>query len=110
MTNSSPFLAIKDVEGQLKRILRLVDVDTLEPAARKVIADTRLTIVDTRLDIRDYELSETREEQLKKAVEGKKRVEELRKLILKASEYNIVGSVDVAHLSAQLEQIHERLL
>jgi hypothetical protein len=66
-------------------------------------------LIDARLDIRDYELSETREDQLRRARDANKRLERIRKSILAASEYNVFNAVDVAQLTAQLEQIIENL-
>ncbi|MFA5004254.1 MAG: hypothetical protein WC498_03210 [Candidatus Saccharimonadales bacterium] len=106
----SPFLAIKQVETQVGTTLRAVDVDSLEADGRRVVLNIKRLMVDTRLDIRDYELSETREEQLKYAHEGKKRLEQFRRSILTASEYNIFSAIDVAQLTAELDQIREDLL
>lgn len=73
------------VEGQLKSLLRSVDTDLLSQDERKAIANMRRLIVDARLDIRDYELSETREEQLKKMHAAKRRLAKLEATILAAS-------------------------
>lgn len=108
MENQSPFLAMQRVEGQIKAILRTADTDTLEPAERKALAGLRRLVVDTRLDIRDYELSETREEQLKCAVAAQKQLAKLEKVILTAGA--VFGPADVAQLSAQLQQIEGRMV
>jgi len=96
------------VEGQIKALLRGVDADVLEPAEKKAVAALRRLAVDTRLDIRDYELSETREEQLKCAAAAKKRLVRLDKAILAVGP--AFGPADVAQLSAQLEQISDRIV
>lgn len=107
MENTSPFLAMQRVEGQVKTLLRVIDADVLSQDEKKAMASIRRLAVDARLDIRDYELSETREEQLKCAVAAKKRVEKLEKAILAAG--LVFGAADVAQLGAQLEQIKGRL-
>jgi folate-dependent tRNA-U54 methylase TrmFO/GidA len=99
MENTSPFLAMQRTEGQLKALLRDVDSELLELAERKAVISLRRLAVDARLDIRDYELSETREDQLRCAREAKRRLARLRNTILAA------GPADVAQLTAQLEQI-----
>ena len=76
---------------------------------RRVVASLKSELTDARLDIRDYELSETREEQLGKVRDAKRRLELIRKGILAASEYNIFTAIDVAQLTAQLEQISENV-
>jgi hypothetical protein len=101
----SPFLAIKHVEVVVKGMLRRFDADMLEPAEKKAIADLKRLLVDTRLDIRDYELSETREEQIKCALRAKRQLQKLQKLILIVG--SAFGPADVAQLSAQLDQISD---
>jgi hypothetical protein len=103
--NQSPFLLTKQLETQLNSTLSQIDVYDLPAKEAKLINTLKRDIVDARLDTRDYELSETREEQLKNAKVAKKRLEHIRKNILAASEYNVFGPVDVAQLSAQIEQI-----
>jgi hypothetical protein len=108
LENQSPFLAMQRVETELKVMLRGADMDTLEPTEKKAVAALRRLVVDTRLDIRDYELSETREEQLKCAAVAKKRLGKLQANILVAGP--VFGPADVAQLSAQLELIQGRLI
>jgi len=108
MENTSPFLAMQRVEAQLKNLLRSVDTELLEPGEKKSVVSIRRLAIDTRLDVRDYELSETREEQLKCAKAAKKRLEKLEKAILTAGP--VFGPADVAQLSAQLEQIQSQII
>jgi len=91
------------VEGQVKALLRQIDPDTLNIEERKAFAQLRRLAVDTRLDIRDYELSETREEQLKCAATARKRLVKLEKATLAVGP--AFGPADVAQLSAELAQI-----
>lgn len=103
MENTSPFLAMQRAETQLKSLLRGIDTDLLTPDEKKAVAGLRRLSADARLDIRDYELSETRDEQLKKATEAKKRLGRLQKDLLAAG--NVFGPADIAQLDAQFEQI-----
>jgi len=107
--NTSPFLLTKRLETHLREALSGIDVYGLEPAPRKVVTDLRRRIVDARLDTRDYELSETREEQLKYARAAKKRLSGVRKDILAASEYNMFSAIDVALITGTIDQIVERI-
>ena len=92
-------------EQQIRAVLRAADIDLLSiEESRAVLAIQRLA-VDARLDIRDYELSETREEQLKCAAAAKRRLAKLQAAILAAGP--VFGPADIAQLSAQLEQISE---
>ena len=107
MENTSPFLAMQRVEGQIKTLLRRVDVDELELEERKAASKLKRLAIDARLDVRDYELSETRPEQLECAVAAKNSIFKLQAVILAAG--NVFGPADVAQLGAQLEQINGRL-
>lgn len=105
---SSPFLAMQDLERQLKSIVRGIDTDRLSSDEKKSVASVKRLATDARLDIRDYELSETREEQLKYAAAAKKRLAKLEKAILATG--TILSPADIAQLAAQLAQIDSRLL
>jgi hypothetical protein len=107
--NESPFLLTKSIETTLNGIISPIDIYELDRTPRKIVTDMRRRITDARLDTRDYELSETRDQQLKNASLAKKRLEQVRKDILAASEYNIFSSVDVAQLTATVDHIIERL-
>jgi hypothetical protein len=107
MENQSPFLAMQRAETQLKSLLRAIDTDLLQPDEKKAVASLRRLSTDARLDIRDYELSETRVEQLKKAVEAKKRLAKLQKNLLAAGD--VFGPADIAQLDAQFAQIMDWL-
>jgi len=109
MNMDSPFLAIKRLETQLNSVLSALDVFELPAAERKLVLRLRNELIDARLDIRDYELSETREEQLGKAKDAKRRLERIRKDILIASEYNVFSAVDVAQLTAEIEGLEHNL-
>ena len=108
MENKSPFLAMSRVEQQLKALLRSIDTELLEAGEKKSVMSLRRLAVDARLDIRDYELSETRDEQLKCAAASKKRLTQLEKAILAAG--TAFGPADVAQLSAQLQEISGRVV
>jgi hypothetical protein len=108
MENKSPFLAMQRVEGQLKGILRTLDTDLLSTEEKKLVDGLKRLSIDARLDIRDYELSETREEQLKCAAAATKKLKKLEAAILATG--SLFGAADVAQLTAQMQQIEGRLL
>ncbi|HVS58360.1 MAG TPA: hypothetical protein VHD60_01325 [Candidatus Saccharimonadales bacterium] len=109
MEQQSPFLLIKQLEAQLNGALSAFDLFSLPAGQRKTITTLRRELTDARLDVRDYELSETRDEQLKNAKVAKKRLDQVRRHILAASEFNVFGPVDVAQLTAQAEQISDNV-
>ena len=105
----SPFLLVRQLEVRINSALSAFDRYILEAPQQKILVSIRRELVDARLDIRDYELSETRELQLKSATIAKKRLETLRKHILAASEFGTFSAADVADLTSQLEAIETRL-
>lgn len=108
MENTSPFLAMQDVERQIKSLLRTLDTDLLDAEQRKAAQLLKRLAVDARIDIRDYELSETREEQLGKAKDAKGQLTKLNKAILAVG--SVFGPADVAQLSATIDHINGRLV
>lgn len=86
-----------------------VDTHSVSKLERELVEGIRRIVVDLKLDVRDYELAETRSEQLRYRTDARARIEEFRALVLKASSADLFGPVDVAHLSALLEQINEQL-
>lgn len=107
--NDSPYLLTKALETSLNSVLSALDIYSLQTAPQKLVNAIKRELVDARLDVRDYELSETREEQLGNAKHARTRLKKLDRDIIAASEYNIFSSVDVAQISANIEQIIERL-
>jgi len=99
----------RQLEIDVMRILAAVDVTALDVKAAKLVAEIKQQVVDARLDIRDWEMSETRQEQLQNERIASKRLEDLRRDILAASEYNIFSAVDVAQLTARIDSIAEQL-
>lgn len=109
MAYASAFDQVKALDTHVHGIVSAFDIDALMPDERKILALIKRQLTDARLDIRDYEYSDTREEQLRFATAGRKSCDEVQKSILQASEYNLFGAVDVAHISAQIQQIIAQL-
>jgi glyoxylate carboligase len=101
----SPSRAVKQVDTHIYGVLRNINVRKLSIKERKILNDLQQNLNDSRIYVTDYELSETREEQLKNIKIAKKWLNEAQKNILKASEFNVFDAIDVAHLSAKIEQI-----
>lgn len=99
----------RELEAQVGNILSLYDISELQNSEKQLVNTIKHQLIDCRLDTREYEYAETRAEQLHAANEGKKRFEQLRQNIVKASEHNLFGAVDVAQLSARIEQIISHL-
>jgi hypothetical protein len=101
----SPSVMAKRLEAEVRMLLRPVDVYKLDPSLRETMANLRQNLADARIYSNDYELSETREEQELNAKRAKHWLNEARSDILEASQHDIFSAIDVAHLSAQIDQI-----
>lgn len=96
----------RELEQQIGSVLSTRDIDELPPKQRELTIQLRNLLIDVRLDARDYEYAETRANQLNVVKDSKKRLDALRQTIIKASEYNVFSPVDVAELSARIEQLY----
>jgi hypothetical protein len=105
MVSYSPSGLIKQIETQVNMILRKIDWAQVNEKGRKSVEELRQFLIDSKVYTHDYELSETRDEQLANARLASKWLEQARARILKASEHDIFGPVDVAHLAAQIDQV-----
>jgi hypothetical protein len=105
----SPSRIVKQLDAQVYRILRNTELHKFSVKERKILSDLQQNLTDARIYANDYELSETRDEQLDNAKKSKKWLEQARRNILAASEFNIFGAIDVAHLTAQVEQVKDML-
>lgn len=79
-------------------------MDEVPEKGRKAINELKQNLIDAKIYTQDYELSEMRQEQLDNAKRAKKYLSLARRQILRASEFNVFGAVDVAHLTAQIDQ------
>lgn len=105
MAARTPLDQAKELSNQLTSILSQLDVDALPRDEQRLVATIKRQLEDVRLDARDYDFAETRVEQQHNATLAKKNLEKLRANILKASEFNLFGAVDVAMASAHIEQL-----
>jgi hypothetical protein len=109
MDNVSPSRAVKQIEAQINRVLRNINLRKLSIKERKILEDLQQNLNDSRIYTNVYELSETRDEQKDNIKQSKKWLERARKNILTASEFNVFDAIDVAHLSAQIDKIISEL-
>lgn len=100
---------VRSLEAAITAILSRVDIDALEPQARRLIANFKRLLVDARLDARDYEYAGTRAEQITAAKAGRDRFAQLEQALIASGEYAIFGAADVAQFSAQMQHIMGRL-
>jgi hypothetical protein len=106
--STSPFLLVKQLESDILYLLAQIDISYLSTPEQQKIAQLKNNLIDARLEIQDYELAETRENQLRNAKDAKKYLKKIR-VVISGNQLNVFGAVDVAHLSAKVEQIADRL-
>ncbi len=95
----------RDIEARITSVLSALDIDGLPLTERNLVEQIKRVAVDARLDARDYQYAETRAEQLTLAIAAKKRYQLLQRHILKASEQNMFSAIEIAQLSAHIEQL-----
>jgi hypothetical protein len=105
MANYTPSGLVKQIDNQVNMILRKINWDQVGEKARKAVLELRQDLVDARVYSSDYELSEMRNEQLDNAKKAKNYLEKARQQILRASEFDVFGPIDVAYITAQIEQV-----
>jgi hypothetical protein len=101
---SGPAIRVKRLEADVRQILRKTNEAKLDRKYRNALTELRQNLVDIRIYTNAYEFSEERPEQLENAKMSKEYLQKARQHILKASEANIFSAIDVAHLSAQIDQ------
>lgn len=109
MEEKSLSAMVKDVEAQVRAILRDRDVRSLPEGPRRVVEQLTQNLSDVRVYATDFELSEVDEDRQKNARVATKRLTAVQRRIITASQYDLFEPVDVAHLSAQIEQIITRM-
>lgn len=109
MAETTPFDLAKELVRQVGGILASVDIDVLSREEREQIVSIKQLLDHIRLGTRDYDFADSRYEQEQSAVETKEYLGRLQAAILRGSEFNLFGAVDVAHASARIQQIVSRL-
>lgn len=103
---------LRQIEFTLVASWRGLDLQELETPARRSIEAVRRQAQLAQAVAKDYEMSAAEEDtraQLRLLPKIIKALEQLRSAILKASEYELVGPVDVAQLSALVDDQIDRL-
>ena len=100
----------KKLERQVGGILSAYDIAELPQRKREIVTVLKNQLIDARLDVQSYEYAQTRAEQLQAAGEAKERLQVAQEAIVTASEYNLFSAIDVAQLSARIQQIISRIV
>jgi hypothetical protein len=95
----------RELETQVGGIISSYDIGDLPNIQKDLLNTIKHQLTDARLDTRDYEYAETRADQLLAAKEAKARFLSLQDNIVKASESDLFGAIDVAQLSARIQHL-----
>ena len=109
MASISLSATVKKLEAEVRSLLRAYDLRKLPAKQRTVLINLMQNFEDARIYANTFEASEKPEDRRKSAGQSRKWLEQARKNILSASEFNVFGAVDVASLSAQIEQVLQGL-
>lgn len=112
MNERSAYQQLRQIEFTLNGLWNGTELQDLEPAARKSVELVKRQVFAAQAAAKDYELSELEEDtraQLRLLPKAIKTLEQLRAGMLKTSEYELIGVVDVAQLSAELDELIDRL-
>jgi hypothetical protein len=107
--DAAPIQQLRQIAAQVRSIVHIVDVDASDIELRKTVQSVSRNLEVARKFLQDYEIEDDARKQVRILYVGLERLEMLRKSILDASQHNIFGAVDVALLTAKLDQLIERL-
>lgn len=93
----------------MRNILRGHDIRALSERPRRGIEQLVQNLADARVAATDFELSETDEDRASNAKLTVKWLTAAQRRVMTASQSDLFGPVDVAHLSAQMEQVITRM-
>jgi hypothetical protein len=106
---ATPLEQLHQIEMFVRSLLSELTDDELEVAARHAVRDIRQTVANARKFLRDYDREEDARLQARILPQCLACLATLRQDILDASQYDVFGAVDVAHLTATIDQLIERL-
>ncbi len=109
MDNRSAYQQLRQVGFTVNRLRPDMGADQV---VQKAFADLQKRVLAAQRILRDYEMTESEEDtraQLRILPKAVKSLEQLRESILHASQYDLIGAVDVAQQSAQIDGLIDRL-
>jgi hypothetical protein len=105
----TPYRQLRQIEFTVQGWRQYGDVDREAAKAYEALLRRVQRSGVVLKDYEELELAEDTRAQLRALPKVVKSLEQVRESILKASEHDLVGAVDVAHLSAELDELIARL-
>lgn len=109
MATRSLYYQLRQIEMMARRIQPEADADRPVLNAVQQLQKRASMAVITVRDYENFSLEEDTKGQLRILPKVVKSLEQLREAILKASEYDLIGAVDVAQTSAHIDELIDRL-
>ena len=112
MAELTPYEQLRQLDFTVKRWMMPDDPDITTTAAVRSLDTLKRTSRAAVDRLKDYEMSTIEDNmlmQLKTLPPAIKALEKLRTDLLKASEYDVVSAIDVAQISAQLDELIDSL-
>jgi hypothetical protein len=106
---ATPLQQLQQIETFIRGILTAFVDEDLPTAGRRAVQDIRQTMAQARKALRDYEREEDARQQASLLPESIAGLEQARRNILEASQYDVFSAVDVAHVTAKIDQLTDRL-
>jgi hypothetical protein len=106
---ATPLQQLQQIEAFVRGLLIAIVDDDLPAAGRRAVREIRQTMAQARKALRDYEREEDARVQARLLPETFMGLEQVRRNILDASQYDVFSAIDIAHLSAKIDQLMDRL-
>lgn len=112
MVERSPYEQLRQVGFSVNRFGAAVDWDMQSTAARRSFEGLRRNVQHAQDTLKDYEMFELEEDTAKQArllPKAIKCLQAVRDSLLKVSEYDLIGAVDVAQISVEIDELIDKL-
>jgi hypothetical protein len=112
MIGQTPYQQLRQIEASVNRFGNAIDRDAQTAASMRSFEALRRDVRLARDTLKDYEMFELEEDTRKQAKllpQAIKSLEKVRASLLKASEYELISAIDVAQLSAELDELIDKL-
>lgn len=105
----SPYQQLRQIEFMVNGLRPGLEADR---AVQKAFEGLQKRVQTAQQSLKEFEMAESEEDtraQLKILPRAVKSLEQLREAILHASQYDLIGAVDVAQWSAEVDELVDRL-
>jgi hypothetical protein len=112
VAEQTPYQRLRQIGFAINRFGAAADLDAQSAPARRSFEALRRSVRRAQDMLKDYEMFELEEDTLKQArllPETVKALQALRDNLLKASEYELIGAVDVGQISAEIDELIDKL-